>query len=198
MTDSIRIIPVTGPALGGYIPELARLRIAVFRDYPYLYDGDPDYEARYLRTYQQAEGSVAVLAFDGERVVGASTALPLGQETAEVRAPFIDQGYDPAEVYYLGESVLLPEYRGRGIGVRFFEQREAHGRVVADPRWFAFCAVERAADDTRRPAGYVPLDGFWRRRGYIRHPQLRTRFSWREIGEAAETPKPMVFWLKPA
>jgi GNAT superfamily N-acetyltransferase len=139
-----------------------------------------------------------VLAFDGERVVGASTALPLAEENAEVTTPFIDKGYDPAEVFYLGESVLLPEYRGRGVGVRFFEEREAHGRAVANPRWFAFCAVERAADDARRPAGYVPLDGFWRHRGYARHPELRSRFSWREIGESAETPKPMVFWLKAA
>ncbi len=55
-------------------------------------------------------------------------------------------GYDPAEVFYLGESVLLSEYCGRGIGVRFFEQREAHARALASDlaspfgplRWFAF------------------------------------------------------------
>ena len=34
-----------------YIQELARLRIEIFRDFPYLYEGDLDYEAQYLQTY---------------------------------------------------------------------------------------------------------------------------------------------------
>jgi GNAT superfamily N-acetyltransferase len=206
MMDDIRIIRVSGADLDAVIPDLARLRIRVFRDYPYLYDGDADYEARYLATYAQARGSVLILARAGRRIVGASSALPLAEETGEVQAPFTAAGYDPARVFYLGESVLLPEYRGRGIGVRFFEAREAHARdLAADPAsgfgpfdWFAFCAVERAADDPRRPAGYQPLDRFWERRGYRRHPELCTAFSWKEIGEADESPKPMVFWLKAA
>jgi GNAT superfamily N-acetyltransferase len=202
----ITVHSVSGPELERYIPELARLRIQVFREYPYLYQGDTDYEANYLRTYSQSQGSVVVLALDAERVVGASTALPLIEETEEVVSPFRSGGYAPGEVFYLGESVLLPDYRGRGIGVRFFQEREAHARALAmDPvnpfgpfRWFAFCAVERDPSDPRRPRGYVPLDDFWRNRGYRRQPQLRTAFSWRELDEAAESPKPMVFWLKPA
>ncbi|WP_295879249.1 GNAT family N-acetyltransferase [uncultured Thiohalocapsa sp.] len=206
MTDDLQISRVCGAALDDAIPDLAALRIRVFRDYPYLYDGDADYEAKYLATYAQARGSVVVLVRDGERIVGASTALPLVEETDEVQAPFTAAGYDPARVFYLGESVLLPEYRGRGIGVRFFDEREDHARALAaDPAsgfgpfdWLTFCAVERTADHPRRPPGYVPLDRFWQHRGYSRHPQLRTTFSWQEIGETAETPKPMVFWLKPA
>jgi GNAT superfamily N-acetyltransferase len=204
--DNIEIRRVTGDELERYIPELARLRIQVFGEYPYLYQGDPDYEARYLRTYSRAQGSVVVLALDGPRVVGASSALPLAEETDEVIAPFAVNGYAIGEVFYLGESVLLSEYRGRGIGVRFFQEREAHARALAmDPTskfgplcWFAFCAVERDPNDPRRPSGYVPLDDFWHKRGYRRQPQLRTEFSWREHDEAAESPKPMVFWLKAA
>lgn len=204
MTDDLHIARLSGSALEGVIADLAQLRIRVFRDYPYLYDGDADYEAKYLATYARARGGVVVLVRDGGRIVGASTALPLTEETDEVRAPFITAGYDPARVFYLGESVLLPEYRGRGIGVRFFDEREAHARgLAADPAsglgpfdWLTFCAVERAADDPRRPPGYQPLDRFWAHRGYTRHPALRTEFSWRELGETEESPKPMVFWLK--
>jgi GNAT superfamily N-acetyltransferase len=204
MTDDIEVTRVSGPALKPVIPDLAALRIRVFREYPYLYEGDAEYEARYLATYSQAAGSVVVVARDGTRIIGASTALPLAEETEQVKAPFVAAGYDPARVFYLGESVLLPEYRGHGIGVRFFEEREAHSRALAaDPAsgfgpfdWFCFCAVERAADHPRRPAGYRPLDDFWTHRGYTRQPALRTEFSWREIGEAGESPKPMVFWLK--
>jgi len=40
MSKDIRIKRYSGAALQQYIPELARLRIEVFRDFPYLYDGD--------------------------------------------------------------------------------------------------------------------------------------------------------------
>jgi len=200
MSSTIAIIPVTGAALDQHIPDLARLRIQVFRDWPYLYAGDPAYEADYLSTYRDAPGSVVVLALDAGEVVGAATALPLSSETAALQAPFLTVGIDPAGVFYLGESVLLPAYRGRGIGVRFFAEREAHARRLqgSQLRWFAFCAVARAADDPRRPPGYVPLDRFWGRRGSTCRPDLRTSFSWQELGEAAQSPKPMLFWLKPA
>ena len=44
MNQAIRIERRSGAALEHYVPELARLRIEVFRDFPYLYDGDYDYE----------------------------------------------------------------------------------------------------------------------------------------------------------
>jgi GNAT superfamily N-acetyltransferase len=92
--------------------------------------------------------------------------------------------------------VLLPEYRGRGLGVRFFEEREAHARRLGRFEKICFCAVERPADHPRRPAGYVPLDAFWQRRGYRQQPDLRTSFVWQDLDEAHESPKPMVFWMK--
>lgn len=188
---------VSGAALEQYIPALARLRITVFRDFPYLYDGTQEYEARYLQTYSKAPDGVAVLVFDADRVVGASTAVPLRQETEEFKRPFVAAGIDPDRVFYLGESVLLKEYRGRGLGVRFFAEREAHGREVGPFDWFAFCAVQRPADHPLRPAGYVPLDAFWRRRGYAMRPDLVTQYAWKDVDEEEETAKTMVFWLKP-
>jgi hypothetical protein len=59
-----------------------------------------------------------------------------------------------------------------------------------------FCAVERPVDHPRRPVDYRPLDEFWRHRGFVRHPELQTTFSWQDLDETAESPKPMTFWLK--
>lgn len=196
MTDHIRLRPTTGDEAQRYIPELARLRITVFRDFPYLYDGDLSYEEKYLRTYVESPDSVIVVALDGERCVGASTAVPLKHETEEFKRPFVAAGYDPDDVFYLGESVLLSQYRGRGLGVRFFEEREAHARKVGDFAIMAFCAVERPEDHPMRPGGYQDLAQFWRNRGYTQHPELRTTYNWRDVGEAEATDKPMVFWLK--
>ena len=196
MSDMITIRSFTGSDVERYIPEVARLRIEVFREFPYLYDGNMAYEAKYLRTYTASPDSVVVIAFDDDQVVGASTAVPLRHETDEIKRPFLEHKIDPQSVFYLGESVLRSDYRGRGIGVRFFQEREAHAHRIGDFSWLAFCAVERPMNHPRRPVDYVPLDEFWNKRGYFKRPELRTTLSWQDIDEPSQTSKPMVFWLK--
>lgn len=175
--------------------DLARLRIMVFRDFPYLYDGDLDYERRYLAAYLESPRAVVIGAFDGAQLVGAATATPLADHFEEFAKPFAERGLDPSGYFYFGESVLLAPYRGRGVGVRFFEEREKAAREAGFPRCI-FCAVVRPSGHPSRPAGYRPLDGFWSRRGYARIDGLATGFSWRDIGETEETVKPMEFWQK--
>jgi GNAT superfamily N-acetyltransferase len=192
----LKLERLSGDKLNQYIPALARLRIQVFRDWPYLYDGDLAYEEKYLKTYIEAPDSVIVLAFDGDKVVGASTGIPLKHETDEVKAPFIDAGYDVDRIFYCGESVLLPEYRGQGAGVAFFEHREEHAQQVGGVDYSCFCGVQRPDNHPRRPADYVPLDNFWRKRGYEKYNDLNTTFSWKELDEDTESPKPMTFWMK--
>jgi len=191
-----RVERLSGERLRRHLPDLARLRIEVFREFPYLYEGSQDYEERYLRTYAEAQDGVVVGALDGERLVGAATALPLRHEPEDLTRPFVEQGYAVEDVFYFGESVLLREHRGQGLGVAFFREREAAALAFPKARWTAFCAVVRAVDHPRRPAGYVPLDAFWRRRGYERAEGMVGSIAWRDLDEPAETPKPMQFWTK--
>ena len=186
-----------GAAIAPYIDDLARLRLSVFREFPYLYDGTPQYEADYLSTYARSGRSLAVLAIDQGQVVGASTGLPLVDETPEFQQPFLAQGRDPASVYYFGESVLLPDYRGQGLGHRFFDEREAHARALGRFRWTAFCAVDRDPADPRRPEGHRGNEAFWTKRGYVRQPGMTVRLSWPEPGHPSPTEKPLTFWLRP-
>src|SRR3954451_15292256 len=167
----LRLETLTGPALQSLLPALSALRIAVFAEWPYLYAGDAAEEADYLSAYATGRGAAAVVAFDGERPVGMATCQPLAETHAEVRTAFLGRGLDPAPYCYFGESVLLPEYRGRGAGVGFFARREAVARQLGLTA-ATFCAVVRNANDPRKPAGYVPLDGFWRNRGYLPRPDL--------------------------
>ncbi|MCB0156182.1 MAG: GNAT family N-acetyltransferase [Anaerolineae bacterium] len=193
---TVTLQPFVGPQIKPYLNDLARLRIEIFRDFPYLYDGDLAYELTYLQTYSASPESLFVLVFDGETVVGASTGVPLAHEEAAFQQPFIDQGYDPARIFYFGESLLKPAYRGQGLGVRFFEEREAYARRLGRFDFTVFCAVERPADHPRRPANYLPLDQFWRNRGYRKQPHLATTYRWRDVDETEESAKPMIFWLK--
>ncbi|HKU42342.1 MAG TPA: GNAT family N-acetyltransferase [Polyangiales bacterium] len=192
---SVEVEPVSGAQIEPYLDALAALRIEVFREYPYLYDGTLDYERRYLRGYAASPRSVVVLARDGEAVVGAATAMPLRDHGEDVVPALEAAGFDPARVYYFGESVLRASYRGRGIGHAFFDHREAaarrHGFSIA-----TFCAVQRPPDHPRKPAGYVSHDAFWRKRGFEPRPDIVASFEWQDLDESSESPKPMLFWVK--
>lgn len=186
---------LTGDGLTAALGELARLRIAVFRDWPYLYDGDEAYEREYLRAYA-APGAVVVAAMDGSRMVGAATGAPMEHHAGDFAAAFAGRPEALEEIFYCAESVLLPEYRGHGLGHAFFDGREAQGRALGR-RWSAFCSVVRPDDHPARPAGYRPLEGFWRKRGYAPLPGVTAQFRWRDLGKAEETAKPLQFWIKP-
>ncbi len=179
-----------------YVDDLARLRIEVFREFPYLYDGDMAYERKYLTNYCQSPESVFVVARDGDTVIGVATGVPMRDENEAFKRPFLEHQLDPETIFYFGESVLRSSYRGRGLGVHFIEERERYARSLDRFTHIAFCAVVRPADHPRRSADYVPLDAFWRKRGFEPQPGLQTTFAWRDLDEDSESPKPMQFWMK--
>jgi GNAT superfamily N-acetyltransferase len=193
---NLSVEELTGSSIASVIPDLADLRITVFKEFPYLYAGSLEYELKYLQTYLECLDSLIVVVRDGSLVVGASSALPLVSETSQVQQPFLEHGFDPKTVFYLAESVLLPEYRGHGLGHQFFEARERHAKTLGGFSWAAFCAVQRPFNHPLRPSNHRDLDAFWQTRGYQKRQELSTHFSWQEIGETSESQKPMTFWLK--
>ncbi len=196
MNATITLESLSGAALLPHLDAVAALRISVFRDWPYLYAGDIGYEREYLATYAQSPNSVTMLARDGDAVVGASTGIPLAEDSAEFQAPFRARDIGIAKVFYCGESVLLPAYRRRGIGHAFFDAREAHARRLGGFEWTAFAAVDRDHADPRRPAGHRGNEAFWSKRGYARQPGMTMRLHWNEVG-IGEAEHPLTFWLRP-
>lgn len=193
--QNLKVERLSGPDVKQYISALAALRIKIFHNYPYLYEGNLAYEEKYLKTYTDCPHSVLILVFADNNIVGASTAIPLKYEPPAIQKPFIDAHYDVDKIFYFGESVLLPEYRGNKIGERFFAEREAAAREQGYATT-AFCAVKRDTNHPKRPKNFHPLDQLWQRMGYLQHPELVAYMSWAEIGETQESPKPMTFWLK--
>ncbi|MEO0360185.1 MAG: GNAT family N-acetyltransferase, partial [Pseudomonadota bacterium] len=158
-------------------------------------DGDMDYERRYLSAYRDSAAAIVVAPYDGDRMVGASTGLPLEDHDDDFAAPLAELGLTAVDVFYCAESVLLSAYRGRGLGHVFFDRREAQARALGRARSM-FCAVNRPADHPARPADYRPLDGFWAKRGYAPLDGVSVSYGWRDLGETKETTKTMQVWMK--
>jgi GNAT superfamily N-acetyltransferase len=191
----LRIITLTGAGLAGVLPALARLRIEIFRDFPYLYDGSAESEESYLSALSRSKDCMVAVAEDGGRIVGCATGSALIGHHGEFAAPFRETGYDPSQIFYCGESVLLPAYRGRGLGHKFFDLREAHA-IGRGYRYAAFCAVIRPENHGLRPPDYSPLDAFWEKRGYRKAPGVVATFRWKEIGHPLESEHAMQFWIR--
>ncbi|MGQ3488542.1 GNAT family N-acetyltransferase [Roseovarius pacificus] len=191
----IRVERLTGVDLAKALDDVARLRIEVFRAWPYLYDGDEAYERHYLQTYRESENAILVAAFDGDRLVGASTGTPMEDHAEDFAAAFGGQGIDLKDIFYCAESVLLPGFRGRAIGHAFFDAREAHARAMGR-RYVAFCGVVRPAEHPLKPEQYQPLDPFWRKRGYAPVKGAVAQFRWKDIDQPEETEHPLQFWMR--
>lgn len=185
----------TGEEIRDILSEVARLRIIVFREWPYLYDGDAEYEEQYLAGYSASDTSLVVTARHEGRIVGAATGLRMDHADSDYSNAFALAGLPADQTFYMAESVLLPEYRGQGAGHSFFALRERHA-LSQGLRRAVFCAVIRPEDHPRRPPGARSLEPFWRGRGYQPLPCVIAHFSWKDLDEDSESPKPLQFWSR--
>ena len=185
-----------GEEIAPLTDELGSLRIAVFREFPYLYEGTLAYERPYLSRYTASERSLIVTMRHEGELVGATSCLPLVDEMEEFRRPFEKAGLPLEDYFYFGESIILAPFRGQGTGGKFFDQREEHVRSFGDYQYTTFCAVERPDNHPSRPEDYQPLDSFWKRHDYSRQENLQCQLSWQEPKSLGETPHQLTFWTK--
>jgi len=166
MYSKIHIQQLSGREILPYLRSLARLRVEVFRQSFCNEFREFDQEYAYLKKHVEAKESIAILVFSNTTLVGASTGLPLDTEDEKIQKPLKEQGYDPSRIFYLTESVLLKEFRGRGITHHFYEMRERHAKQKKRFSLICLTYPEKISED------FPSLLHFWRKRGYVHHPDL--------------------------
>ena len=120
MTDKLTFITLKGPETASVFEDLAKLRIAVFKSYPYLYEGSVAYEMDYLKIYAGSERSLLFAVYDGNDMVGATTCIPLTDEAPEVRRPFEEADLDVNSIFYFGGKYLTACVSRPGTGALLF------------------------------------------------------------------------------
>ena len=193
MTD-IHVRSFTGSGLKPYLHSIAKLRSDVFKEYPYFEDSQLDRETLYLRKISTSKETIAVLIFDNTTLVGVSLGSPFEIEDPSLHHPFKERKLHVESYFYFGDSVLLKHYRGRGIGHHFFDAREAHVAHYKKFKHICFCVPD--CPIRNQPQDFVPLIDFWRKRGYVHHPEMTCRLSWKKIDEVHPTEHSMSFWIK--
>ena len=90
MEDNTKITGqlLAGVAVADALDDLATLRLDIFPEYPYLYQGRREDELAYLVTYAETPDACVILTNDGLTVIGAVTGMPLVLEDVLMRDAF--------------------------------------------------------------------------------------------------------------
>lgn len=187
---------VTGHRLKKYINTIASLRMAVFREYPYLYDGSMDSEEAYLKSYASSKNSILVMARDKEETVGVVAGMPLIEMDEVFQSPFEKHNVAIHSIFYLGDMLLLKEYRGRGIGSKIYKMFEDLVRKNKQYQTIAIAEILRDKNDPRQPKNYVSADKFWASLHYAKHPEIVIQIPYKEVDSAGKVPHLLVVSCK--
>ncbi|MDU0457523.1 MAG: GNAT family N-acetyltransferase [Geobacteraceae bacterium] len=186
---------LTGAAIADVLDDLATLRLDIFPEYPYLYQGRREDELEYLLSYAEAPDACVILAYDGAAVIGAVTGMPLMHEDAQMIDAFAGASFQTDEVYYVGELLFRPTFRNFGLGQKVLAQLESHIRSLGCYRTLTCATVERHDQHPLRPIDYTPITRFLARTGFTRLTGVTTRFVWRET-DGIRREHLMQFWAK--
>jgi GNAT superfamily N-acetyltransferase len=197
LTD-IHIRSFTGSGLKPYLHSMAKLRMDVLKEFPYLKEPDLFQELTYLKKIVTCKEAIGVLIFDNTTLVGLSLGYPLVIDELEVKRPFLEKQLDLTTYFVFSDSLLLKQYRGRGIGHHFFDTRENH--VHHYKLYTHICFYVPARGDEKREdlssRDTISLNDFWRKRGFTRISDMHCKLSWKEVGQTHPKEHLMSYWMK--
>ncbi len=194
-----KLIILRGTQITACISTLAQLRIALFREYPYLYDGNIKYESQYLKEYANEPNAMLHVVYYGDEIAGMFSGMPLTSHSGiviELSQAMQNRGLDNIDkYYYYGEVLISPRFRKIGIFNLLFLSLnyEAKNMGFTDS---CLLTVERSAEHPQKPIGYNQSDGMWKRQGYKRNGII-IDFEWPTIhleGNTYTIKNPMAAW----
>lgn len=175
MASDIKIRTLIGPGIKTYVQSIAKVRQLVLSEVPYLQLGGPETDLNYLKHLSMSKDAIAILIFDGPKIIGVSTGMPLSEEWPLFQEPFLKKGLSVEEYYYFGCSALLKPYRSRGIAHHFFDLREEHVRHLK--RFTRICFTSTIPPKgLSRPTDQTNMETFWQKRGFVEQPDMICRY----------------------
>lgn len=167
--------------------------MTVFREWPYPYECSMMGEEEHFRCISACDEAFVGLVKQRGGVIGGIVGTPLEKAFPEIRAVFSKAKISMDKTFYLGEIMLLSEFRKKGIGLKTYLEFENIVKETKSYTKICLCEIEREENHPKTPEACVSLDRFWDRLGYVKNPQLKDFFDYKEVGGANNSPHLMVF-----
>ncbi|QLH36622.1 MAG: hypothetical protein HWD61_11200 [Parachlamydiaceae bacterium] len=196
-SQDINIKSFEGKEILPYVKEITELCLIIYKEYPFLYEGTEAEYLPFIEYYAQSDQSIACIVFDHARPVGVAIGMPLHLMREKYQTPFSNLCPNEilSEFFYLGEFLLLHEYRGQNLGKQMYLEFE---RLIQnkDQKNICFCSIDETLTFTPPPLNYHPLEEFWCHLGYQKCKEMTFSIDWRNISESQDSSHPMIYWIK--
>ena len=185
-----------GAEIKPYLNDIVHLCLKTWEEYPDLYEGTWEEYSPYVTIYSEFENGIACLLLDDNKLVGVAMGLPLVQKGAEFTDPLRESGLDLDTIFYIGEVVILKEYRHTGWGTRLYQTIENWLRDEDAFHLIALITTIGENPHPMRPHNYIPADTFWKKQGFTPYPELQLTKSWRSIETHEDVEHTLMPWIK--
>ena len=173
--ETIRIETFKGNEIAPHIQGIVKLCDRIYREPPYLYNGDDADYTDYIESYSQVNEAIICLAFDGKEAIGLGIGTPMLKTREFYQQTLIEHGYDLSQLFYLGEFGLKPGYHGLGIEETILLEIENFAKKTG--AFSAMCIWE--LDNSKHE--------ILKKMGFIRHAELNFQIFWTNIGDELES-----------
>lgn len=192
---------IKGKNIAQYAKYIASLRLMMFKEFPYLYDGTLEQEEKYLSFYSDSPDGTLILAKQDDCIVGLLTGMPVNkicELIPDFKKILTENKRNTQPAYYYGEALVLPAYRGQGILTKMFQEEDNAIKKMGYNIAYGITAI-REKDDSRRPVNYRDTDTLWTHLGLIK-TNMAFGGEWPTVTKSGETKIEMnqvQIWEKP-
>ncbi len=196
--ENLSIKVFKGDEISPYVKGITDIAIEVYKEYPYLYDGTEEEYLPFIDYYSHSSFGIASLLFDGDRPVGVAIGMPLNEMRDRFKDPLLAARPDEnlEKIYYLGEFLLINEYRGKGYGKKLYKQLENLVKENGEYSKLCFCKIVEWDYHPLMPNGYLPMDGFWIKQGFEICDDITVSVYWDDVGTNENSIHHLVYWMK--
>lgn len=191
----LQVKTFTDTQIAPHTQELLQLSNQIFKDHPYYYDGNSENYNRHLQSYANTKDAIVVITYDGNKIIGMATGMPFSQAWEKAQETFKKSGQNINDTFYLGELLVLPEYRGRGYGQQMTKEIE---KFAKDKGYKSIAAqeIDEKSLTKQAPQGYYSMTNVYKKLGWQERPELSRTAHWVNVNETQKSPHSMTFWTK--
>ena len=187
-----------GNEITPYVSDITQLSLQIYREYPYLYEGTEEEYLPFIQRYSESNDGIASILFDDKKLIGVCIGMPLNEMRDNYLGNFSSITKEELDsLYYLGEFLLLKQYRSQGNGKQMYTSFENEVIKKSLYKTLCFCKIQEFLEHPSQPDNYFSMNNFWKQSEYVAREDLSFNVDWVNVNETTLSPHQLYFWFKP-